>query len=123
MKHPLPNILNCTAFKKHVFIHNENKKRVDFSKLFLYLPSTLDKKEEFLQWKDHAHLHPINATDHLEATDHQVITFAQDLFVAFCSVLVRMYLNITTDHFSEIIFDLKLMKRKLSKRFLEDFWS
>ena len=26
-------------------------------------------------------------------TDHQVISFAQDLFAAFCSVLVRMYLN------------------------------
>ena len=54
MKQPLPNIFNCTAFKKHHgFIHNENKKRADFSKLFLYLPSTLDRKEEFLQWKDH----------------------------------------------------------------------
>ena len=26
-------------------------------------------------------------------TDHQVISFAQDLFAAFCSVLIRMYLN------------------------------
>ena len=29
-----------------------------FSKLFLYLPATLDRKEKFLQWKDHVHLHP-----------------------------------------------------------------
>ena len=35
-------------------------KKADFSKLFLYLPSTLDRKEEFLQWKDHVHLHPID---------------------------------------------------------------
>ena len=45
-------------------------------------------------------------------TDHQVISFAQDLFVAFCSVLVRMYLNITTDHFSEIMSDLSLADEK-----------
>ena len=31
-----------------------------FSKLFLYLPSTLDRREKFLQWKDHVHLHPID---------------------------------------------------------------
>ena len=33
-------------------------------------------------------------------TDHQVISFAQDLFAVFYSVLVRMYINITIDHFS-----------------------
>ena len=37
-------------------------KKADFSKLFLYLPSTLDRKEEFLQWKDHVHLHPIDVS-------------------------------------------------------------
>ena len=62
MKHTLPNIFHCTAFKKHHgFILDENKK-TGFSKLFLYLPSTLDRKEEFLQWKDHVHLHPINVS-------------------------------------------------------------
>ena len=47
-------------------------------------------------------------------TDHQVISFAQDLFAAFCSVLVRMYLNITIDHFSEIMSDLSLADEKES---------
>ena len=28
--------------------------------MFLYLPSTLDKKEDFLQYKDHGHLHPFD---------------------------------------------------------------
>ena len=42
-------------------------------------------------------------------TDHQVISFAQDLFAAFCSVLVRMYLNITIDHFLETMLDLSLV--------------
>ena len=41
-----------------------------------------------------------------------MISFAQDLFAAFCSVLVRMYLNITTDHFSEIMSDLSLADEK-----------
>ena len=41
--------------------------------------------------------------------DHQVISFAQDLFAAFCSVLVRMYLNITIDHFLETMLDLSLV--------------
>ena len=26
------------------------------------MPSTLDKNEDFLQWKDHAHLHPIDVS-------------------------------------------------------------
>ena len=45
-------------------------------------------------------------------TDHQVISFAQYLFAAFCSVLVRMYLNITIYHFSAIMFDLSLADEK-----------
>ena len=45
-------------------------------------------------------------------TDHQVISFTQDLFVAFCSVLVRMYLNIAIDHFSEMMSDLSLADEK-----------
>ena len=28
--------------------------------MFLYLPATLDRKEEFLQYKDNVHLHPID---------------------------------------------------------------
>ena len=44
MKHPLRNIFQCTAFKKsHGFILDENEKKADFSKLFLYLPLTLDR--------------------------------------------------------------------------------
>ena len=31
-----------------------------FSKLFFYVPATLDRKEKFLQWKDHVHLHPFD---------------------------------------------------------------
>ena len=58
VKDPLPNIFHCTAFKKqHGLLLHENQKKVPFSKFFLYLPATSDRKEKFLQWKDHVHLH------------------------------------------------------------------
>ena len=61
MKQPLPNIFHCTAFKKHHFFWvDENQKKVKFSKMFLYLPCTLDRKEDFLKHKDHVHLHPVD---------------------------------------------------------------
>ena len=61
VKQPLPNIFHCTAFKKHhSFLVDENQKKVKFSKMFLYLRSTLDRKENFLKYKDHVHLHPVD---------------------------------------------------------------
>ena len=61
MKQPLPSIFHCTAFKKHhPFLLDENQKKVNFSKMYLYLPSTLDRKEDFLQYKDHVHLHSVD---------------------------------------------------------------
>ena len=60
-RQPLPNIFHCTAFKQHHgFLLDENKKKSEFSKMFLFLPSTLDRKEKFLQWQDHVHLHPVD---------------------------------------------------------------
>ena len=57
MKTELLNIFSCTAFKKHIsFLIDQNQDKVKFSKMFLYLPSTLDRKENFLQWKDHIRL-------------------------------------------------------------------
>ena len=43
-------------------ILDENQNRAKFSKMFLYLPSTLDRKEKFSQFKDHVHLHPIDVS-------------------------------------------------------------
>ena len=61
MKPPLPNIFHCAAFEKHhPFLLDENQKKRKLSKMFLYLPSTLDRKEDFLQYKDHVHLHPVD---------------------------------------------------------------
>ena len=52
-----------TAFKKyHLFLLDENQNKAIFSKMFLYLLSTLDRKEDFLQWKEHVHLHPIDVS-------------------------------------------------------------
>ena len=39
---------------------DENEKKIKFSKMFLYLPSTLDRKEDFLKYKDHIHLHSVD---------------------------------------------------------------
>ena len=39
-----------------------------------------------------------------QCSQHQVFSFAHDLFVAFCSVLIRIYLNITKNLFSTFFF-------------------
>lgn len=63
MKQPLPNIFHCTAFKKHhSYLLDENQNKQKFSKMFLYLPATLDRKKKFFQWKDHVRLHPIDVS-------------------------------------------------------------
>ena len=59
----MPNIFHCTAFKQHHgFLLDENQKRAEFYNMFLFLSSTLDRKEKILQWQDHVHLHPIDVT-------------------------------------------------------------
>ena len=60
MKTELPNISSCTAFKKHIsFLIDQNQNQAKFSEMFFYLPSILDRKEAFLEWKEHVHLHPL----------------------------------------------------------------
>ena len=62
-RQPLPNIFHCTAFKQHHgFLLDKNQKKSEFSKMFLLLPSTLDRKEKFLKWQDRVHLHPVDVT-------------------------------------------------------------
>ena len=61
MKTSLPNIFSCAAFKKHLpFLLDKSQNKAKFSNMFFYLPATLDRKEDFLKWKDHVHLHPID---------------------------------------------------------------
>lgn len=63
MRNPLPNIFNCTSYKKHIsYLLDENQNDSKFSNLFLYLPSALDCKEEFLYWKNDVLWHPIDLT-------------------------------------------------------------
>ena len=47
-----------------------------------------------------------------KCSDSEVISFPQYLFAAFCSVLVRMYLNITTKYFSDLISQLSFSDEK-----------
>ena len=72
MKQPLPNIFQCTSFKKHKdFLIQEKLNESNESSLFLFLPSTLDRKEEFLQFKSSVNLHPIDALyDDLKAMNN-----------------------------------------------------
>ena len=50
-------------------------------------------------------------------SDFEVFPFARDLFAAFCSVLVRMHLNITTEYFSDLMSQLSLSdERKIIKK-------
>ena len=61
MKQPLPNIFQSTVFKRHhSFLVDENQKKVKFPKMFFYSPSTLDRKEDFLKYKYHVHMHPVD---------------------------------------------------------------
>ena len=72
MKQPLPNISQCTSFKKHKdFLIQEKLNESNSSSLFLFLPSTLDRKEEILQFKNSVNLHPIDALyDDLKAMNN-----------------------------------------------------
>ena len=63
VKSALPNVFSCTAFKKHVaYLLDQNENKVKSSSMFMFIPSTLDRKEEFIQWKDHVHLDTIDLT-------------------------------------------------------------
>ena len=61
MKSPLPNIFRCTAFKKHInLLVDQYENKVPSSGMFMFLPATLDRKEDFLKRKDNVHLHPVD---------------------------------------------------------------
>ena len=46
----------------------------------MFLPSTLDRKEKFLQWQDHVHLDPVDVTyDELKDGFNNGENFTPDL--------------------------------------------
>ena len=99
MKKPMPNIFNCTTFKKHVsLLLDENQNQAKFSNLFMYLPYTLDHKEDFMHYKSNVSLHPVNLTfDDIKHADDQ-------------SLMDPSFLN--TDARSEVTEDYyKIMKK------------
>ena len=58
-KQPLPNIFQCTAFKKHsAFLMSQNQENSKFSKMFMRSP--LDRKEDIQQYSDNVNLHPVD---------------------------------------------------------------
>ena len=61
MKAPLPHTFTSTCFQKlkQLFL-DQNDLGIKQSEFFIFLPATLDRKEDFLQWKDNVHLHPID---------------------------------------------------------------
>ena len=61
MKTQLPNIFSSACFKKHFqLLLDQNENGVKQSQLFFFLPATLDRKEEIIQYKENVHLHPID---------------------------------------------------------------
>ena len=60
-KTPIPNVINATAFTKHHnFLINEKNSESENSNLFLFLPSTIDRKEKIMQHRESVNLHPID---------------------------------------------------------------
>ena len=61
-KQPLPNIFQCTAFKKHsAFLMSQNQENLNFSKMFVFA-STLDHKEDIQQYNNNVNLHPVDVS-------------------------------------------------------------
>ena len=60
MKTQMPNIFSCTCFKKHKqLLLEQHENSVRQSRQFFFLPATLDRKEDFLQYKDNVNSHPV----------------------------------------------------------------
>ena len=45
------------------YLLDENQKKSNMSHVFLFLPSTLDRKEDIMQYKNNVHLHPIDVSN------------------------------------------------------------
>ena len=62
MKQQMPNIFQCTAFKKHhQLLLNEKATDKLASSLFLFLPSTVDRKESTMKYLKSVYLQPIDS--------------------------------------------------------------
>ena len=60
LKQPLPNILQGTAFKKHITMLIEEKQTQEKSQLFFFLPYTTDRKGKLNNFFGNVNLHTIN---------------------------------------------------------------
>ena len=80
MKAPLPNTFSSTCFQKHkqLFL-DQNELGLKQLDIFFFLPGTLDRKENFLQWKDNVNLHPIDLSIDSLKSDMSVTSFDPSL--------------------------------------------
>ena len=60
-KQPLPNIFLSTAYKKHISFLLDQKNE-NFSKMFIFLLSTLDRKEELNQYSNNVNFHSVEVS-------------------------------------------------------------
>ena len=75
------------------YLLDENQKKSNMSHMFLFLPSTLDRKEDIMQFKNNVHLHPIdvsyndlkelNNNNDFDPSDLDNKTLRQDLLSLF----------------------------------------
>ena len=56
----LPNIFQDKSFKKHNPMSMDERAVQEYSKLFFFLPSTMDRKEKINKFQKNVSLHPIN---------------------------------------------------------------
>ena len=87
------------------YLHITSSDRLDLD-VFLNRPA-------YFQYPDYELLN--GKCCHLE-----VLSYARDLFAAFCAALVRMYLNYTIDQFSDLISQVSLSDR--GKIIRKIFW-
>ena len=79
MKAPLSNTFSSTCFQKCKQYLLDQNKLGSQSELFFFLPATLDRKEDFLQWKDNVNSHPIDLSINELKNEMSLITLDPSL--------------------------------------------
>ena len=87
------NFYECNAFLSLKVSHTDDYLNISCSE-WIDLDVFLNKPAYF----PYCHAESVG-----QCSDFEVFSFAGDLFAAFCSVLVRIYLKHTTEYFSDLI--------------------
>ena len=86
------------------YCDNENR--------YLYMSDKIVDLDVFLERPSYLHYGQNHPLRHKKCRYFTLLSFAQDLFAYFTSILMRMYLNYATEHFSELISILNLADEK-----------